>query len=257
MLDPKPLEETKPEVPKLEIDKFLKNYGTPISILIGALIIAGSIYVSNGGTIQGFGLKNSAKSPNTATPPPAAVPGAAVNVSADDDPVLGNANAPVTMIEFSDFQCPFCRKLWRDALPQIKAKYIDTGKAKFVYRDFPLDIHPMAEATAQAAQCANEQGKFWQYHDKVFEEQDKLGQGTIQYTLNDLKQWAKEIGLNVAQFNSCLDSGKYTQEIEKDLQDGIAAGVTGTPGSFINGRQIKGAVPFAQFEKIIEEELKK
>lgn len=264
MEDINPQEETKPEAPKLEprleIDKFLKNYGTPISILVGALIIAASIYVSNGGTIKGFGLKTPAKTPSAAATPPSspqAVAGSTVNVSADDDPFLGNANAPVTIIEFGDFQCPFCRKLWRDALPQIKAKYIDTGKAKFVYRDFPLDIHPAAEPSAQAAACANEQGKFWQYHDKIFEEQDKQGESTIRYAVEDLKKWAREVGLNVNSFNTCLDSGKYKQEVDKDLQDGIAAGVTGTPGSFINGRQIKGALPFAQFEKIIEEELKK
>lgn len=234
---------------------FLQKYGTPISVLIGALVIAGSIYVSNGGTIAGFAKKSgSATGANPGSAP--LVAGSVVQVSSDDDPFLGQTNAPVTIIEFSDFQCPYCRALWRDALPQIKSKYIDTGKVKFVYRDFPLDIHPMAQATAEAGACANEQGKFWQFHDKVFEEQDKQGQGTIRYGEADLKTWAKEVGLNAVKFNGCLDSGKYKQEVEKDLQDGIAAGVTGTPGSFINGRQLKGALPFKSFEQIIEEALK-
>lgn len=96
---------------------------------------------------------------------------AAAPASADDDPFIGNANAPVTMIEFSDYQCPFCLRFWSETLPQIKKDYIDTGKVKFVYRDFPLNIHPMAEPSARAANCAGEQGKYWEYHDKIFSEQ--------------------------------------------------------------------------------------
>lgn len=103
-----------------------------------------------------------------------------VKVSVDDDPVLGKADAPVTLIEFSDFQCPFCRAFWKEALQQIKKDYIDTGKAKFVYRDFPLSFHPLAKPYALAANCANDQGKFWEMHDKIFEEQAKKGEGTIQ-----------------------------------------------------------------------------
>jgi protein-disulfide isomerase len=184
--------------------------------------------------------------------------GGVVNVSADDDAVLGNPDAPVTIIEFSDFQCPFCRKFYKETLPQIKKDYILTGKAKLVYRDFPLvQIHPGATPAAEGAECAKEQGKFWEMHDVIFDEQEKQGSGTIQFTADDVKKWAAKLGLNTSKFNQCLDSEKYKQEVEKDIADGSAAGVTGTPAIFVNGRLIVGAQPFAAFKVIIDEELKK
>lgn len=194
--------------------------------------------------------------PSAPIPPPSQ-PTGPVNVSVDDDAFLGKKNAPVTMIEFSDFQCPFCRSLWRETLPQIKKEYIDTGKVKFVYRDFPLSFHSGATPAAEGAECARDQGKFWEMHDAIFEEQQKQGSGTIQFTADDVKKWAANIGLNTTKFNQCLDSGKYKQEVEKDIADGSAAGVSGTPATFINGRLISGAYPFAAFKVIIDEELKK
>lgn len=179
----------------------------------------------------------------------------ATEVSADDDAILGNKNAPVTIIEFSDFQCPFCRKFWKEALQQIKKEYIDTGKVKFVYRDFPLPFHPGAIPAAQAAECAKEQGKFWQMHDAIFEEQEKQGSGTIQFGAADLKTWAAKIGLSAAKFNQCLDSGKYQQEVEKDIADGSAVGVNGTPATFVNGVLVSGAQPFSVFKSAIEQAL--
>jgi len=180
-----------------------------------------------------------------------------VDVSADDDPFLGDKNAPVTIIEFSDFQCPFCRKLYKETLPQIKKEYIDTGKAKFVYRDFPLAFHSAAMPAAQGAECADDQGKFWEMHDKIFEEQEKQGSGTVQFTADDVKKWAGEIGLNTSEFSQCLNSEKYKSEVEKDIADGTAVGVRGTPATFINGRLVSGAQPFPAFKTIIDEELKK
>lgn len=169
----------------------------------------------------------------------------------DNDPSLGNPDAPVTMVEFGDFQCPFCRRLFQQALPRIKEQYIKTGKVRFVYRDFPLNsIHAEAQKSAEAAECANEQDKFWPYHDLLYERQDELG--TANY-----KRWAAELGLNTAQFKECLDSGKYYDEVQKDYRDGVALGVTGTPGTFINGRLVAGALPFEQFAELIEEELAK
>jgi protein-disulfide isomerase len=167
---------------------------------------------------------------------------------ADDDPVKGDPNAPITIIEFSDFQCPFCGKFYRETLPQIKEKYIDTGKVKLIYRDFPLSFHENAQSAAEAAECANEQGKFWEYHDLLFEKQQDL-------SVENYKQWAEELGLDMEQFNECLDSGKYADEVTNDFSDGQAAGVTGTPAFFINGKKVSGAQPFSVFEQIIEEEL--
>lgn len=183
--------------------------------------------------------------------------GPAVAVSADDDAFLGKNNAPVVMIEFSDFQCPFCRKFWEETLPQIKKEYIVTGKVKLVYRDFPLDFHPGSQPAAQAAECAEEQGKYWEMHDKIFSAQAKQGSGTIQFGADDLKKWAAEIKLNATSFNSCLDSAKYKDEVAKDTADGAAAGVSGTPTFFINGQKIVGAQPFSAFKQAIDQQLAK
>lgn len=172
----------------------------------------------------------------------------AVQVSADDDAVLGDPNAPVEIIEFSDFQCTYCGRFYTQTLPELKSKYIDTGKVKLVYRDFPLSFHPEAQSAAEAAECAKEQGKFWEFHDKIFENQGSMSAAAY-------KQWAAELGLNAEQFNSCYDSGKYKSEVQKDFQDGQKAGVSGTPTCYVNGHQIIGAQPFSAFQSIIEQEL--
>lgn len=237
-------------------DKQLSTpYLIPGAIIVAGVLIAGAIFYSNSSRLpQGAALVGGG---NGGVNDAGNIKAVAGDLS-DDDPFLGSPEAPVTVVEFSDFQCPFCRKLWREALPQIKEKYVKKGLVKLVYRDFPLtSIHPGAEPAALAGECADEQNKFWGMHDKIFEEQDKRGQGTVEFNAADLKKWAREIGLNGVQFDSCLDSRKYAAEIEKDLQDGQGAGVTGTPGTFINGRIVQGAVPYAQFETIIEEELAK
>ncbi len=183
-----------------------------------------------------------------------------VQVSVDDDPFLGSNDAPLTVIEFSDFQCPFCRSAYQSVITNLKKDYVETGKIKFVYRDFPLSFHPMSEKSAEAANCANGQGKFWEMHDKIFGEQAKLGTGTVQYNATDLKNWASDIGLDMTAFNSCLDSGKYSQEVQKDINDGGRAGVQGTPTFFIGNSNngfvvIPGAVPYAAFRQVVEQEI--
>lgn len=222
----------------------------PISIIVAATVISGTILYSKTIPLQEKTIVSSNQNKNNQ-------PAVAVDVSVDDDAILGESDAPVTIIEFSDFQCPFCRKFWKDALAQIIKDYVDTGKAKLVFRDYPLSFHPMAIPSAQAAECAKEQGKFWEMHDIMFEEQEKLGTGTVQYTNDDLKNWAGKIGVNTTQFNECFDSEKYKAEIEKDAADGSTAGVTGTPAIFINGRLTAGAQPFSVFKTIIDQELKK
>lgn len=181
-----------------------------------------------------------------------------VQVSIDDDPSMGEKDAKVIVIEFSDFQCPFCRRSYTDTISQLKKDYIDTGKVLFVYRDFPLSsIHPSASSAAMAANCANEQGKFWEMHNKIFDEQNKQGQGTVQFSSDDLKKWADEIGLDTDKFNSCLDSQKYKDEVDKDFQDGVTAGVTGTPTFYIGNpkdgyTEIVGAQPYSVIRQVID-----
>ncbi len=181
------------------------------------------------------------------------IPTGVVSVNAedlvDDDPVLGNKNAKLTIVEFSDFQCPFCSRFKSDALSQIKSQYIDTGKVKFVFRDFPLtSIHPMAQKAAEAAECADDQGKFWEYHDLIFDRQSSL-------SINSLKQWAVELGLNENDFNKCLDSGKYANEVSKDSSDAQKAGGQGTPFFIVGNQPVSGAQPFAAFQQVIESQL--
>jgi protein-disulfide isomerase len=166
-------------------------------------------------------------------------------VSAANSPSKGPKSAPIEMIEFSDFQCPFCLRA-DPTVQEVLKTYGD--KVRFVYRNYPLPNHPAARPAAEAAACANEQGKFWPYHDLLFANPSKLSDA-------DLKQHASALGLNTAQFNSCVDTHKPKGLIDADVKAGEEAGVNGTPAFYINGRMISGAQPFDVFKKIIDEEL--
>jgi len=174
-----------------------------------------------------------------------------VDASPDDDPLKGSEDAPVTIIEFSDFQCPLCEGFYTETLPQIEEAYIKTGKVKFIYRDFPLrNTHSYAQKAAEAAECADDQGKFWEYHNMLFENQDAL-------KITDLKKYAADLELDTEKFNTCLDSGEKEEEVNADLKDGESYRVGGTPTFFINGQVLEGAYPFEIFQNIIEQELSK
>jgi len=180
-----------------------------------------------------------------------------VFIGVDDDPALGSPDARVLMIEFGDYQCPSCRMFWKDVEPRLKKDYIDTGKLKLVFRDFPLtQIHPEAMLAAMAVDCAGEQNKYWEYHDKVFREQYNKGDDIIRFKAVDLKKWAKDTKLDPAKFDQCLDSEKYKNEVLKDRMDGEAAGVQGTPTFFINGRVMGGAQQYPEYKKLIDDLLK-
>ena len=168
-----------------------------------------------------------------------------VAVGVDDDPAKGPAKAPVTIVEFSDFQCPYCSRA-EAVVKQILENYKD--KVRLVYRDFPLPMHPNASKASEAAQCANEQGKYWEYHDALYADQSKLA-------LTDLQATAERLGLKTEAFKTCLDSGKYAAEVSKDLADGQKAGVSSTPSFFINGVPVTGARDYAAFAEIIDREL--
>ncbi|MFB5606155.1 MAG: DsbA family protein [Nitrosarchaeum sp.] len=186
-----------------------------------------------------------------------------IMVSLDDDPMIGNPNAPITMIEFSDFQCPFCKRFHDETLPLIKTNYIDTGKIKFVYRDFPINnIHKNALPAALAAECADDQKKFWPYYDKIFQNQAQWKDLEFNEIVTLFKQYASELNLNEDEFGACLDSGKYLDEVNNDYQDGQNYGIDGTPGFFIGNDKIgytkvSGAKPYQSFQLILDEMLAK
>ncbi|HUU48505.1 MAG TPA: DsbA family protein [Nitrosopumilaceae archaeon] len=188
-------------------------------------------------------------------------PSQPLKISIDDDPMRGDPNAPITIVEFSDFQCPFCARFHVQTLPSLLEEYIDAGKVNLVYRDFPIpSIHPNALPAAVAAECANEQGKYWDYHDTLFEKQSDWSRLDSNAVIVKFSQYATEIGLEQEQFDSCLDTGKYLEEVQGDLSDGRAYDVTGTPGFFIGNDQIgfvkiNGAQPFDSFQRVIDAQL--
>jgi protein-disulfide isomerase len=168
-----------------------------------------------------------------------------MEVASAGHPSVGPANAPVTIVEFSDFQCPFCKRA-EPALKQVQEKYGD--KVRLVYMDFPLAMHNHALDAAKAGRCAEEQGKFWPYHDAMFADQSKLSP-------EDLKNLAKTLGLDTSKFNTCFDQAKYEAGVRADMNQGKALGIDGTPAFFINGRMLVGAQPVESFNQMIDEEL--
>ncbi len=179
--------------------------------------------------------------------------GETVPPNADDDPSMGPADAKVEMIEFGCYMCPFSREA-QEIVKQVLEKYGD--RIKFVYRDFPIEQSGHSDLH-MAANCADEQGKFWEIHDLLFTEQEVCVQTTGKERTKQIQKIAEQAGLDMEEFNACMESEKYQDEIDKDFQDGLKAGVYGTPTFFINGRTIIGPKPLRAFEKIIDEELEK
>ena len=177
-------------------------------------------------------------------------------IGVDDDPALGDPKARVTIIEFADYQCPYCRQFWRETFPRLKKEYIDTGKVRFIYRDYPQAVHQEAMLSAMAAECADDQGKYYEFHDKLFREQDRRGRDVVRFKAPDLKRWAADITLDTAAFNACLDEERHKDEVAKDFKDLEGLGFEGTPIFFVNGRALAGAHPFGTFQKVIEEFLR-
>lgn len=196
-------------------------------------------------------LQRAAQPAQPAQPPARVVS----KVSLAGSPSLGGSEAPVTMVEFSDYQCPFCRRYFDATLPAIKKEYVDTGKVRYVFRDFPLDqIHPQARKASEAARCAGDQGKYWEMHDLLFRNQQAL-------QVERLKAHAGGLGLDTAAFDDCLDKGKHGAVVQKSYDDGVAAGVRGTPAFFIGrtrggdtveGVLVSGAQPINAFKQEIE-----
>ncbi len=178
-------------------------------------------------------------------------PAVVSDVEIGDSPIMGDKNAPVTIVEFSDYQCPFCTKFFSDTLPLLEKEYINKGMVKLVYKDFPLNIHPEALKAAEAVRCVREQkgdDGYFRMHDLMFKNQDELG-------IENYKKWARTLGVSAVKFDDCLDSGKYAKDVQSDFVYGSQLGVSDTPAFFINGKLISGAQPFDVFKQIIDAEL--
>ncbi len=167
---------------------------------------------------------------------------------------LGDPNAPVKLVEYADFQCPYCMRYWKETEPQIIEQYVKTGKVYYEYHSVGAFIGPESGAAAQAAYCAGDQGQFWQYHDALYSHW--TGENVGDFAAPNLKQFATTLGLDRSAFDTCLDSGKYASRIQQDVKDARAAGVQATPSFLINGQLLEGAQPFAVFQQAIEAALK-
>ena len=184
-----------------------------------------------------------------------------VKISIDDDPIIGNPDAPITIVEFSDFQCPFCARFHIQTLPLLVEEYIKEGKVKLVFRDFPIqNIHPNALSASIAAECANDQNKFREMHDILFEKQSDWSRLGAADVLSRFSQYAADMQLDQESFDSCLTDRKHVSEIQNDLNDGRNYGVSGTPGFFVGNDdvgyvELRGAQPFDSFKKVIDIQL--
>ena len=249
----------------------ISSGGLQKNIVVTALIIAAFIIGSLFTKVQYLEKSGGTANQNTAQAIPKTAPQALppentgpVKVSVDDDPLLGDKNAKITMIDFTDYECPFCKRYFDETFTQIKKEYIDTGKIKYVVRDLPLSFHANAHKEAQAAECAREQGGdavYYKYHDEIFKRTTSNGTGLA---LDKLPVIANDLGLNGTILKSCLDSDKYKAEVDKDLADASAVGATGTPTFFIGkstengiieGTKIVGAQPFSVFQAEIDKQL--
>ena len=234
------------------------------SFTIGSLWTKVQYLEKSSSVVKGVTTTPNTQGPGQQATPPQALPTEDTSpkqVSIDNDPVLGDKNAPITLIDFTDYECPFCRRHFEQTYSQLIKDYIDTGKVKMVVRDLPLNFHENAHKEAQAAECAREQGgdtAYFKFHDEIFKRTTSNGTGL---SLDQLPVIAQEVGLDGDALQSCLDSEKYKDEVDKDLADATAAEATGTPTFFlgkstsegvITGTKIVGAQPYSVFQSEID-----
>lgn len=248
----------------------------PGSILLASMIISTSILFSGGVLkIKGLTIQKETNLAAQAAPIPAQKPSqpqaaaqpdpsTPVKVDISDSPILGDKNAKLTLVEFSDYECPFCKKVYDELLPELKKNYISTGKVRLVYKNLPLPFHQNAFKEAEAALCARDQGgdiAYFKYHDQIF---TKTSGGGTGITLDQLPTLAKEVGLNATTFQNCLGSGKFKTQVDKDLAEAQRVGANGTPTWFlgkttgsdsVEGTIMVGAQPFSAFKTAIDQQL--
>lgn len=218
----------------------------PASIIVGAVLIAGSIIYLVGSTKSGTG--NGGNS---------GIFSDELKTEAPNDVILGDPKAPVTIIEYGDYQCPACGAFFSDTEPLVRENYIKSGKAKIVFRDFQF-LGPESVLAGEAAACAKEQNNFWAYHDAIYVAEVKDGKENSGNLNRDLFiQLAKNVGLDVNKFTVCYDSNKYENAVKQQMQNESSLGINQTPTFFVNGQIVKGMLPFDQFKTIIDSALGK
>lgn len=239
------------------MDNTKKDWILPASILIAAVLISGSIiYLVKSGAVGGgrpqAADNNVPQDQGGGAGGAAAQPTGDVTKLGERDVIMGDPNAPVTVVEYADFQCPFCGRFFTDAGAKIRDQYVKTGKVKMVYRDFAF-LGPESVASAEAAECAKDQGKFWSYHDALYTAEIADGQegnGNLNKTL--FMKLAGNVGLDTAKFGACIDSNKYANVVSKSVSDAQALGVNSTPTIFVGQQKILGAQPFSVFQAAID-----
>lgn len=228
-----------------------KDYLLPVSILVAGVLIAGAVVYSSGRSSQ-----NQIPSPtgnNTRAAAPSASLAEALKID-DRDVVLGDTNAPVTFIEYGDYQCPFCGRLFSQVEPQLRGEYIKTGKVKMVFRNFQFLGAESTNAGA-AAECAKDQSKFWEYHDALYSAKvgdAANGENDGFFSRAEFLKLAQNVGLDMTAFTSCIDNNKYADQVKKDTAAAQAIGVNATPTNYINGQTIQGAQPYSAFKAAID-----
>ncbi|MFN7088363.1 MAG: DsbA family protein [Candidatus Paceibacteria bacterium] len=231
-----------------KILEFFKSNFLAFSILFSAILISSAILYSNYG--KPSGTKKNILPQNVSESPASKLD----EFDVGELPPLGDPNAPITIIEFGDYQCPFCKKFWHDAEPKIISEYVNTGKARLYWRDLAF-LGEESIWAAEAAWCARDQGKFWEYHNILFENQRGENQGA--FSKENLKKFASGIRLSQDVFSMCLDSEKYRRKVQEETQKSANLGVNSTPTILINGRKILGAQPYETFKAAIDSELSK
>lgn len=224
-----------------------------LSILAAGLFIALAVMYTGGGLTASKQLTKAPVNQVNPNPAQAAEPTLAPGggqVALEGEPSIGNKDTKVTLVEFVDYQCPFCKKFADETFGQIKTEYVDTGKIQLVFKDLPLDFHPQALPAAAAANCADDQGKYLEMHNKIFVGQQSWAGNAGADGI--FAGYAKELGLDLGQFNGCIASGKYDAEIQADIAEAAQVGVRGTPSFLINGELLVGAQPFANFKQAID-----
>lgn len=224
----------------------MKDKNTAIALGIALLFIGASLYFANSGAQKAINNGDTTVAKKEFA-----------DVPLRDSPVLGKDDAKVTIIEFADFQCPPCATFQFGAGAAIYEHYIKKGLAKLVHKHFPL-LGEESFSAAYASECANEQGKFWQYHDYLFDQTAKAaGENSGTFTASNLANYAEQAGLNKDVFMVCLNSEKYKDRVARDVKDGKDAGVSGTPTIFINGKKIEGDKKLKEYQQTIDDILNK